>query len=137
MRLELLDITGIAYSSENSCMLLDSIGYYILSAKMKLVAKECAGVDPIVKQLEGPSREKSQDNECSARRAGGKSSGQVLGKPTGRTLTYITLPFECAPDKKRFSGPLLHLPSNQSSAFPRKDYRSRVYNQLIPQTAKA
>ncbi|KAH0746372.1 hypothetical protein KY285_008029 [Solanum tuberosum] len=30
-------------------------------------------------QWEGPSREKSQDNECSARQAGGRSSGQVLG----------------------------------------------------------
>lgn len=48
----------------------------------------------------------------------------------GRTLTYITLPFECAPDKQRFSGPLLRLPSNQSSAFPLKHLRGHFRTKI-------
>lgn len=32
----------------------------------------------------GPSRENSKDNERSARLAGGRSSGQVLGRPTAQ-----------------------------------------------------
>jgi len=36
----------------------------------------------MARAIVGPSRENSQDNKRSARQAGGKSSGRVLGRPT-------------------------------------------------------